>query len=187
MLHLESQVQRIRFVKELRYDPEACNRGLRGTTTRDKSFSSVVITPEAMSDRPGGYKAAPLQAFGPLYPQRVCNPSAFLPHPTMGRSRKFQTTGRSLAPLQALGLRSARVVSEDEDDLRRYTLVLRPTCQRFGRPITFSLPTPLAPSLGAPTLAPPHQQLRRQRSGSYNGNRSDTPAGNKDYIRRDAG
>jgi hypothetical protein len=63
----------------------------------------------------------------------------------------------------------------------------RPPCQGFGIPITFSLPKPLAPSPGPPTLAPPHQQLRRQRSGSCNGNRSDTPAGNKGYIRRDAG
>jgi hypothetical protein len=37
------------------------------------------------------YKAAPLQAFGPLNPRRVCNSSVFLPHP----SSSFKRSGVS--------------------------------------------------------------------------------------------
>ena len=34
------------------------------------------------------YKAAPLQAFGPLNPQRVRNPSGFLRHPALRRTSR---------------------------------------------------------------------------------------------------
>jgi hypothetical protein len=44
-------------------------------------------------------KAAPLQAFGPLDTQRVCNPPVFLPHPSsalpfLGYSSSSSNTGK---------------------------------------------------------------------------------------------
>src|ERR1700678_1682624 len=59
------------------------------------------------------YKAAPLQAFGPLNPQRVCNPSLFIPHPSsalafLGYSSSTSVT-RGVAGLECWSPATVRI------------------------------------------------------------------------------
>jgi len=107
MLQLESQVQRIRFVKELRYDPEACNRGVSGAATRGTNRPAAAAGPSAGRDRV-------------LAIRRRRSPEPCL---ITNADTPF----------------ALRTLSKARGDAR-------PPYQGFGRPITFSLPTPLAPS-----------------------------------------
>jgi hypothetical protein len=101
VLQLESPVQRIGFDKELRYDPDACNRGAlpsrnRGTRPRSRPWSAASLARPrgrhpwnaASLASPTWYGEAPEQPFEQFEGKDVVLGAAGLAHKTRRLARR---------------------------------------------------------------------------------------------------